>query len=52
MPPDDEPTSLKFAGSSLVIQAASKEEVIEIIKGDIYHESGVWDVANVRFSFS
>jgi uncharacterized protein YciI len=52
VPPDDEPTSLKFAGSMLVAEATSKEEVLDILKKDIYTESGVWDVENVRvFSF-
>lgn len=47
MPQNDEPSSLKFAGSSVVLQAESREQVIEILKGDIYTKSGVWDVANV-----
>jgi hypothetical protein len=51
VPPDDEPTSLKFAGSMFVAEATTKEEVVEILKKDIYAESGVWDIENVSVSF-
>lgn len=47
MPKDDEPSSLNFAGSTVVIAAESREKVIEFLKGDIYAKSGVWDVDNV-----
>lgn len=47
MPPDDEPTSLKFAGSSLVVVAESKEEIVQMLRNDIYGTMGVWDVDNV-----
>ena len=39
---------LKINGSTLVCVAASKEEIIEILKKDIYSESGVWDFSKVR----
>lgn len=47
MPKDDEPSSLDFAGSTVVLQAESREKVIEWLKGDVYAKSGVWDVDNV-----
>lgn len=38
---------MKFAGSSLVVVAETKEEVIAALKNDIYSKEGVWDVDNV-----
>jgi len=35
-------------GSSLVVVASTKEEVLELLKGDIYTTSGVWDLDKVR----
>lgn len=52
VPQDDEPSSLKFVGSTLIAVATSKEEVIETLKNDIYAKSGVWDVDNVSWLFS
>lgn len=52
VPADDEPSSLQFAGSTLVATASSKEEVMEILKKDIYAQSGVWDVEKVSCSLS
>jgi hypothetical protein len=52
MPKDDEPSSLDFAGSTFVLSAENKEEVIEHLKGDIYARSGVWDVDNVSIRLS
>ena len=46
VPKDDEPSSLDMAGSTIVIVAESKAEVIEVLKKDIYATSGVWDVDN------
>lgn len=48
MPPDDEVSSMKFAGSTLMVVASSKEEVIDLLRGDVYVESGVWDLEKVR----
>ena len=47
VPKDDEPSSLDFAGSAMVVVAESKEAVLEILKNDIYGKSGVWDLKNV-----
>ncbi len=35
-------------GSTLVIVAATREDVVGQLKADIYTEKGVWDVENVR----
>lgn len=52
VPADDEPSSLQFAGSTIIAVAESKEEVLEILKKDVYAQTGVWDVENVSFSTS
>lgn len=44
MPADDEVSSMKFAGSTLMVVAESKQAVIDLIKDDIYVTSGVWDL--------
>lgn len=44
MPPDDEVSSMRFSGSTLMIVAESKQAVIDLIKDDIYVKSGVWDL--------
>jgi uncharacterized protein len=38
---------LKLNGSALMIYAASREEVLEQLKNDIYATSGVWDLSKV-----
>lgn len=50
IPTSDDPKTFSFAGSTIVIQASSREEVVEILKQDIYAKSGVWDVDNVSFT--
>jgi uncharacterized protein len=52
VPKDDQPESLKFCGSTLVVLAESKEEVISMLSKDVYAESGVWDLDNVSFGRS
>lgn len=53
VPEDDEASSMQFAGSTLVVTASSREEIIEMLKKDVYAESGVWDVEKVSlFSVS
>lgn len=47
VPVDDEVSSLKFAGSTIVVVAESKQEVIDLLKKDVYVESGVWDLEKV-----
>ncbi|KAN0108090.1 hypothetical protein V8E51_007832 [Hyaloscypha variabilis] len=39
---------LKFRGSAMVASASSKEEVLEILKNDIYAKSGVWDLEKIQ----
>ncbi len=39
---------LKIFGSAMVAHAASKDEVLDVIKQDIYFKSGVWDLDKVR----
>ncbi|KUJ12125.1 uncharacterized protein LY89DRAFT_624569 [Mollisia scopiformis] len=39
---------LKISGSTVVAWASSKEEVMEILKGDIYAKEGVWDLEKVQ----
>jgi hypothetical protein len=36
-------------GSAMVALASSKEEVLEILKNDIYAKSEVWDFSKVSF---
>lgn len=36
-------------GSTVVAWASSKEEVLEILKKDIYATEGVWDLEKVSF---
>lgn len=50
MPADDEVSSLKFAGSTIMVLAESRQAVIDLLKDDIYVESGVWDLEKVRTS--
>lgn len=50
MPPDDEVSSMKFAGSTLMIVASSREEIIDMLKEDVYVKSGVWDLEKVENS--
>ncbi|KXJ90811.1 hypothetical protein Micbo1qcDRAFT_67229 [Microdochium bolleyi] len=47
-PDNDDPTTWDFAGSTIVIEAASKEEIVEMLNADIYASSGVWDVENAQ----
>lgn len=47
VPKDDEPSSLDFAGSTLIMVAETKEEVIKALNDDIYATEGVWDVEKV-----
>jgi hypothetical protein len=51
VPVDDDPASFKFVGSTVIIEASSREEILGILGKDVYVESGVWDLDKVR-SFS
>ncbi|PTD02699.1 hypothetical protein HYE67_011153 [Fusarium culmorum] len=48
VPKDDSPSSLDFAGSTLVCIADSVEQVRENLSKDIYATSGVWDMDKVQ----
>ncbi len=39
--------ALKIQGSAMVAVASSKEEVLELLKKDIYAENEVWDFSKV-----
>lgn len=41
--PPKEGEALKINGSCMIAHAATKEEVIEQLKLDVYSSSGVWD---------
>lgn len=47
-PTSDDPKTFKFAGSTIVLLAESREEVIKILKEDVYAQKGVWDVDNAQ----
>ncbi|KAK3352003.1 hypothetical protein B0H65DRAFT_142492 [Neurospora tetraspora] len=47
-PTSDDPKTFKFAGSTIVLLAESREEVIQILKEDVYAQKGVWDVDNAQ----
>ena len=47
--PPKEGEPLKLNGSAIMTYAASREEVLEQLKGDIYSKSGVWDLSKVCF---
>ncbi|KAK0755012.1 hypothetical protein B0T18DRAFT_316068 [Schizothecium vesticola] len=48
VPKDDDPASLDMCGSTVVMVAASKEEVYETLKKDVYATSGVWNVMDAQ----
>jgi hypothetical protein len=45
--PPKEGEPLKLKGSAFMAYAASKEEVLDQLKNDIYTTSGVWDLSKV-----
>lgn len=47
MPADDEVSSMKFAGSTIMIVAESRQAVLDALKDDVYVKSGVWDLEKV-----
>ncbi|KAK5660069.1 hypothetical protein OQA88_13538 [Cercophora sp. LCS_1] len=48
VPKDDEPSSLKMSGSTLIIVAETKEEILGKLREDVYAKSGVWDVDSAQ----
>ncbi|KAI0536324.1 hypothetical protein GGR58DRAFT_398225 [Xylaria digitata] len=47
-PESDDASKFSFYGSSLVCVASSKEEILELLRKDIYATSGVWDLDNAQ----
>jgi hypothetical protein len=43
---------LKIMGSAMMAHAATKEEVLEVIKQDIYFKANVWNLDKVRLHLS
>lgn len=52
VPTSDDPSTFSFAGSTIVIQASSRDEIKEVLRRDVYAKSGVWDVENVGLPLS
>lgn len=48
VPVGDDPTKWEFGGSTLIAVAESKDEILDILRRDVYTTSGVWDVEKVR----
>ncbi|KAH6655693.1 hypothetical protein BKA67DRAFT_657616 [Truncatella angustata] len=48
IPEGNDPAKWDFHGSTVVMVAASKDEVLEVLRKDIYTTSGVWDVDNAQ----
>lgn len=48
VPVDDQPSSMKMNGSTIVVVAESKEEILSILRDDVYAKSGVWDVEKAQ----
>jgi uncharacterized protein YciI len=36
-------------GSAIIARARSEEEIMAVLKADIYARSGVWDLDKIRF---
>ncbi|KAI0973849.1 hypothetical protein F4678DRAFT_458631 [Xylaria arbuscula] len=47
-PESDDATKFSFYGSTLVVVASSKEEILDVLHKDIYATTGVWDLENVQ----
>lgn len=45
--PIKEGEALKINGSVMMAEADTREEVEELIKGDVYYKEGVWDADKV-----
>jgi uncharacterized protein YciI len=48
--PDATAADLAFTGSTLIVVAASRAEVVAQLAGDVYAVEGVWDVEKVSLS--
>lgn len=48
--PVQEGSPVKANGSAMLVQAATREEALKVVEGDVYVKSGVWDLSKVRIS--
>ncbi|KAM0668215.1 hypothetical protein ACQRIU_001777 [Beauveria bassiana] len=48
VPNGTDPSTFDFHGSSFVVEAESKEAVLEQLKDDVYVTSGVWDLEKAQ----
>lgn len=46
--PIQEGKQMKANGSAMLVQAATREEALKVVEGDVYVKSGVWDLSKVR----
>ncbi|GAM82922.1 hypothetical protein ANO11243_009080 [Dothideomycetidae sp. 11243] len=46
--PPAEGQKMDIDGSALLVEAESREEVVNLLEGDIYATSGVWDLDGVQ----
>lgn len=42
-PPENETEQLEIAGSAIIARAPSAEEVLKVLRQDVYYRTGVWD---------
>ncbi|QUC23330.1 uncharacterized protein UV8b_07571 [Ustilaginoidea virens] len=47
-PEGDDPATFDFMGSTVVFRAETKEQVLELLKQDVYSASGVWDIEKAQ----
>ncbi len=40
--------TLKICGSAMLVQADSREEVLQVIRRDVYSKNGVWDLEKMQ----
>jgi hypothetical protein len=46
--PEEGESPPPMVGSALMVYSDSKEEVLELIKSDVYATSGVWDLSKIQ----
>lgn len=46
--PIEDGQSLKFNGSYMIAKAESKEDVLKVLRDDIYTKAGVWDLERAQ----
>lgn len=42
-PPENETEQLEIAGSAIIARAPSAEDVLKVLRQDVYYRTGVWD---------